>query len=717
MDTLLQKISSSMNHLQFDHGLVPVYSNQNHVDGFKHNHNNHHEVPPHPSPPLQNNPHQNRDSAPCSGGSSDGDFPDFFGEHNHATLKYISEMLMEEDLEGKTCMLQDCLALQAAEKSFYEVLGQKYPPSLNQTPSCLNQNADYPDDCRTTSSSVDSSYSIITANNLVDLRWVTSQGKLESSPINQTSHIDSPESALLVPNLFREIQSFEHISRPVGGATKSLPNNDPVSNPSKPREEAVASTVTARSCNLSRKSYQLEDSHYVEQGRSNKHSATSLSESETSEMFDDVLLCNCQNKESESCLVHGIKDKSVEKVQQNGQAKLSGGKTRRGKKKGKKVELVDLCTLLTVCAQAVANYDQRTANDLLKQIRQHSSAFGDGTQRLAHYFAYGLEVRLAGTQTPISTHLSTRASAADVIQAYKVYISSCPFNRMSFLMSNRTILNLSQKATRLHIIDFGIGYGFQWPCFIHRVSQRLGGPPKLRITGIEFPQSGFRPAERVEETGRRLKSYCDRFNVPFKYNAIAQKWQTIRLEDLKIDREEITVVNCMYRMRNLPDDTVVVSSPRDAVLKLIKSINPDIFIHGVVSGTHNAPFFLPRFREALFHFSTLFDMLEATVPREDQGRMLFEREIYGNDAMNVIACEGIERVERPETYKQWQARNQRIGFRQLPLDRGLFKGVMNLVKSNYHQDFVIDEDGQWMLQGWKGRICYALSFWKPVQEQ
>ncbi|TXG74116.1 hypothetical protein EZV62_002695 [Acer yangbiense] len=361
-------------------------------------------------------------------------------------------------------------------------------------------------------------------------------------------------------------------------------------------------------------------------------------------------------------------------------------KKRRGKKKGKKGELVDLCSLLTVCAQAVANYDQRTANDLLKQIRQHSSAFGDGTQRLAHYFAYGLEVRLAGTQTPISTHLSTRASAADVIQAYKVYISSCPFNRMPFYMSNRTILKQSEKATRLHIIDFGIGYGFQWPCFIHRVSQRPGGPPKLRITGLSFPNQ-------------------------------AQKWQTIRLEDLNIDREEITVVNSMYRMRNLPDDTVVVSSPRDAVLKLIKSINPDIFIHGVINGTHNAPFFLPRFREALFHFSALFDVFEATVPHEDQGRMLYEREIYGKDAMNVIACEGIERVERPETYKQWQARNQRIGFRQLPLDRDIYKGVMTLVKSNYHQDFVIDEDGQWMLQGWKGRTYCALSFWKPVHEE
>jgi len=35
------------------------------------------------------------------------------------------------------------------------------------------------------------------------------------------------------------------------------------------------------------------------------------------------------------------------------------------------------------------------------------------------------------------------------------------------------------------------------------------------------------------------------------------------------------------------------------------------------------------------------------------------------------------------------------------------------VKDIYHKDFVIDEDSGWLLQGWKGRIIYAISTWKP----
>ena len=63
----------------------------------------------------------------------------------------------------------------------------------------------------------------------------------------------------------------------------------------------------------------------------------------------------------------------------------------------------------------------------------------------------------------------------------------------------------------------------------------------------------------------------------------------------------------------------------------------------------------------------------------------------------MVAEEGLQRVERSETYKQWQVRNSRERFKQVALDRDLVKRVRNMVKFNYHRDFVIDEDGNWML--------------------
>ncbi|KAM3364010.1 scarecrow-like protein 9 [Capsicum galapagoense] len=379
-------------------------------------------------------------------------------------------------------------------------------------------------------------------------------------------------------------------------------------------------------------------------------------------------------------------------------------------------DVVDLPSLLISCAQAIAAADDcPNATELLKQIRQRSSPFGDGNQRLAHYFADALEARLAGIGNDIYKVISNRkTSAADFLKAYDLYLASCPFRRIPNYVSSMTIMSKADNATSIHIIDFGILYGFQWPALIQRIAFKEAGPPKLRITGIEFPQPGFRPAERIEETGRRLAIYAERFNILFEYQAIAKKWETILLEDLMLDKNDFLVVNCLYRCKNLPDETELEESSKSIVLNLIRKINPDIFIHGIVNGAYSAPSFVTRFHEVLSYFSALFDMLGTVVPREIPERLLIERDIFGREALNVIACEGLERVERPETYKQWQVRNLRAMFTQIPFEREIMKRSIEAVRSSYHQDFVIDEEDQWLLLGWKGRVIYALSCWTPT---
>lgn len=603
---------------------------------------------------------------------SEGDSPSD-SESFSTTLKFISEMLMEEeDLERKSLMLKDSLALQAAEKSFYDVLGQNYPSDKNS-------------------------------------------GEFESKSSSfQTSFSGSSVNTLLVQDSVSEVQSV--VNKFWGGTGEESSSFSKGKAQISEQERFERNLLEYNLLNgLGRKKNNQRERGYDDQdeGRRNKHSAVFGDDSEPIEMFDKVLLNDGDNGETNG-FCKGKLNGGTEKLQQNEQARRSG-KTSRSKKQEHKAEMVDLWTPLSQCAQAVAGYDQRTATDLLKQIRQHSSPRGDPTQRLAHYFADGLEVRLTGTRTAsYSPLVSNEMSSADILRGHRVYITACPFLRMSFCFANRTIRKLAKNAKRIHIIDFGIQYGFQWPGLIQRLSRTPGGPPKLRITGVELPQPGFRPFERVAETQRRLEKYCKRFGVPSEFNMIAQKWETIRYEDLNIGGDEIVVVNCIYRMKHIPDETVVMRNPRDTVLKLIRRINPALFIHGVCNGTYNTPFFTTRFREVLFHYTGLFDMFDTTVPREDEYRILFEKAIYGRDIVNVIACEGLERVERPETYKQWQVRNTRAGFKQVPLDQEIFEIVRNTVSSSYHKDFVVEQHGQWLVQGWKGRRAFAISCWKPA---
>ena len=150
--------------------------------------------------------------------------------------------------------------------------------------------------------------------------------------------------------------------------------------------------------------------------------------------------------------------------------------------------MVDLRTLLVNCAQAVAEHDHLVASELLKKIRQHSSADGDCTQRLAFYLADGLRARLAGTGSQVYRNLmERRTSTADLLEAYSLFLAAFPFGRASYYFANQAILDVSQGRPRVHIIDFGIGFRFQWPLMIQRFAKQEEGAPKLRITGIDVP--------------------------------------------------------------------------------------------------------------------------------------------------------------------------------------------------------------------------------------
>ncbi|XP_018724301.2 scarecrow-like protein 34 [Eucalyptus grandis] len=694
-------------------------------------------------------------------------------------LKYISQMLMEENMEEQPWEFADQVALQNAEKSLYDALGQQHSEVSDQSPSQLDLShyIESPTSSVSGSSSARGNHDATSVTvsscdsadaNILYTIEEHSQAVQENSDLDFQSNVDSSSQLLsnssssitnsddwseeslhefLVKSIFSDSESMIQFKKGLEEASKFLPTNSQLGiNPEDSKLPLERKKATPRTCinkeiNMRRSSdgskglkNHERDEDAFEEGRANKQTALYTEDSELSDLFDKVLLCNCSGvKSAETGL---SKDIRLQRNERNYSGDISAetglskdiqpqknkrGSNRgrgRGKKQGSK-NIVDLRTLLILCAQAISTSDFRTANELLKQIREYSSPSGDGSQRLAHYFANGLEARLVGsnsrTQDFYSTVVARRTSAADVLKVLHLHISTCPFKKLSIFFANYMILKIAEKATTLHVIDFGIRFGFQWPVLIQKLSSRSEGCCKLRITGIELPQAGLRPAERIEETGRRLKKYCERFSVPFEFNFIASRnWESIKLADLKIRSNETVAVNSLDRFQNLFDETVEDNNPRDAVLNLIREIKPDIFVHAISNGSYNAPFFVTRFREVLFHLSAIYDMFDATLDADCEESLVFERELYGREIMNVIACEGLERVERPETYKPWQVRIMRAGFKALPLDQELMKLFRGMMKESYHKDFALDEDGNWMLQGWRGRIIYGSSCWVPI---
>ncbi|CAD6334918.1 unnamed protein product [Miscanthus lutarioriparius] len=571
--------------------------------------------------------------------------PEYCEINSNMTLDYINRLLMEEDTDEKASIYQQFDALLAMEKPFYDILGQTYPSSPKETMISRDTQVDCPQD----------NYS------------------KQACSGSFVSDILGPQGMHLVANDWTsECDRLSlQIERGAEEANKLVPS--------------IVKLVYLDSNGLSDSNQMIEATI----GQKNKHVGKIRSHPHV-----DLEFLEARNK---------IKAKQANNSSHNVRRKGYGQGQVKSRVK-KKEEGIDLRAHLMQCAQAIVVNNLAFASELLEKIRCHASPYGDGSQRLALYFADGLEARLAGTGSHVYQKLmEKRTRAKDMLKACHLFIAVCPFSRVAYYFSNQTIADLSNGRPKVHIIDFGITLGFQWPSLIQRFAKREGGPPKLRITGIDAPQPGFRPCAIIEATGKQLAEYAEMFNVPFEYQGIVSQWEDICMENLNIDKDEVLIVNCMYRTKHLGDETEDIDSARDRVLRTMKRINPEL------------PILPATIQKVLFHYSALFDMLDATALQSHEDRIQIERDLLGPEVLNVVACEGAERIERPETYKQWQVRCLKAGFKQLPVDKAILKRSIDEKNKHYHEDFVIDEDSRWLLQGWKGRIMHAVSSWKPKE--
>ncbi|XP_066342343.1 scarecrow-like protein 9 [Miscanthus floridulus] len=388
-------------------------------------------------------------------------------------------------------------------------------------------------------------------------------------------------------------------------------------------------------------------------------------------------------------------------------------KSSKGGKKAVSNHVVDVSSLLIFCAQAVAANDHARARDLLKQIKQHASETGDVTQRLAQCFARGLEARLLGMGSQLwQLQLAERLSIDEYLKAHNLYMAACSINKVVVCFSTMTIMEAMEGKTRLHIVDYGMRFGFHWAHLLRLLASREGDPPEVRITAIVRSRLRPCPAELIEDTGCRLIKCAHESGLPFSFHVIRKRWEEVCIEDLDKYPDEVLVVNDHFNFSTLMDESIFFDnpSPRDTVLHNIKKMRPDIFIQSILNNSYGCSY-LSRFKEALFYYTAMFDMFDATMPRESKSRVVLEQGLFGRAALNVIACEGIDLLERPEKYRQWQARNQRAGLRQLPLEPTIVNTLKEEVRMCHHKDLLICEDGQWLLQGWMGRILFALSTW------
>ena len=371
---------------------------------------------------------------------------------------------------------------------------------------------------------------------------------------------------------------------------------------------------------------------------------------------------------------------------------------------------IRLVHVLMTCAQAVQTGDVGIAGALIEEMRpalvRVGTGFGIG--KVAGYFIDALSRRLYSPPHALS------ATARESETLHHRFYEACPYLKFAHFTANQAILEAFEGHDQVHVVDFSLMQGLQWPALIQALALRPGGPPALRLTGIGPPSLDGRDALR--EVGFRLAELAKSVGVPFAFRGVsAARLNDVRPWMLRASPLEAMAVNSIMQLHRLLDDpeeedegAIRQPSAIDRVLEWIIGLRPKIVALVEQEANHNRRGFLDRFTEALFYYSAVFDSLDG---RQGMGQRAAAEAYLQREICNIVCCEGAARVERHELLRMWRRRMTRAGFRAAPLGSNAFKQASMLLSLFSEEGYCVNEVEGCLTLGWHSRPLISASTW------
>ncbi|KAK9276214.1 hypothetical protein L1049_005745 [Liquidambar formosana] len=366
---------------------------------------------------------------------------------------------------------------------------------------------------------------------------------------------------------------------------------------------------------------------------------------------------------------------------------------------------IRLVHTMMACAEAIQQSNFNLAETLVKQIGILAASQAGAMRKVATYFAEALARRIYRLypQNPLDLSLS------DMLQMH--FYETCPYLKFAHFTANQAILEAFSGKKRVHVIDFSMNQGMQWPALMQALALRPGGPPAFRLTGIGPPSPDN--TDHLQEVGWKLAQLAETIHVEFEYRGfVANSLADLDASMLELRPSEVesVAVNSVFELHRL----LARPGAIEKVLTVVKEMKPEIVTVVEQEANHNGPVFLDRFTESLHYFSTMFDSLEGSVTNQDK----VMSEVYlGRQIFNVVACEGVDRVERHETLSQWQARLGSAGFEPVHLGSNAFKQASMLLALFAGGDgYRVEENNGCLMLGWHTRPLIATSAWQLAKK-
>ena len=389
-----------------------------------------------------------------------------------------------------------------------------------------------------------------------------------------------------------------------------------------------------------------------------------------------------------------------------------------------------LIHLLLTCANHVASGSLQNANAALEQLSLLSSPDGDTMQRVAAYFTEALANRILkswpGLYKALNATQRKTNNVSEEVHVRRLFFDMFPILKVSYLLTNRAILEAMEGEKMVHVIDLDASEPAQWLALIQDFNSRPEGPPHLRITGVHHHK------EVLDQMAHILTEEAEKLDIPFQFNPVVSSLESLNIDQLGVKTGEALAVSSVLQLHNFmaSDEDILrkngYSLSGDSAsslplpnsgrisrfLNAMWSLSPKIMVVTEQDSDHNGSTLMERLLESLYTYAALFDCLEAKVPRTCQDRSKVEKMFFGEEIKNIIACEGSERRERHEKLEKWSQRIDLAGFGNVPLSYFAMLQGRRLLQGYGFDGYMIKEESGCAVICWQDRPLYSVSAWR-----
>ncbi|KAL4358518.1 hypothetical protein S83_030494 [Arachis hypogaea] len=391
-----------------------------------------------------------------------------------------------------------------------------------------------------------------------------------------------------------------------------------------------------------------------------------------------------------------------------------------------------LIHLLLSTATAVDGNNFAAALNNLTDLYQSVSLTGDSVERVVAYFSDGLTARLLTRNSPFYDMIMEEPTSEEEFRAFTDLYRVSPYFQFAHFTANQAILEAFEREEdrnnrSIHVIDFDVSYGFQWPSLIQSLSEKATSTSRifLRVTGFG------KNLKELQETESRLVSFSKGFsNLVFEFQGLLRGSRVINLRKKK---NETVAVNLVSYLNTLSCFTKISDT-----LGFVHSLSPSIVVLVEQEGSRTPTrTFLSRFTDSLHYFAAMFDSLDDCLPLESAERLRIEKKLLGKEIKNMLnnyENNNIGDCAKYERMEAWKARMENHGFVGNKISSKAMIQAKLLLKMRTHycpMQFEEEDDsdgggggggfrvserdeGRAVSLGWQNRFLLTVSAWQPL---